>query len=97
MYDLKAQYLLEGIEIAVTVQEFVFRLQTEGGNQTINRLPNCIAPFLQVAIIQGGSDGKSLTTGLKNLKVQKLTLRACEGILIPDALQHFTKDEIRQP
>jgi hypothetical protein len=45
----------------------------------------------------GGSDGKSVTTGSKNLKVQELTLRAREGILVPDALQHFTKDEIRQP
>jgi hypothetical protein len=95
MYDLKAQYLLEGIEIAITVQEFVFRLQTESGNQTINRLPNRIAPFSQVAIIVGGSDGKSVTTGSKNLKVQELTLRVREGILVPDALQHFTKDEIR--
>jgi autotransporter translocation and assembly factor TamB len=95
MYDLKAQYLLEGIEIAIAVQEFVFRLQTESGNQTINRLPNRIAPFSQVAIIVSGSDGKSVTTGSKNLKVQELTLRAREGILVPDALQHFTKDEIR--
>ena len=95
MYDLKAQYLLEGIEIAIAVQEFVFRLQTESGNQTINRLPNRITPFSQVAIIMGGSDGKSLTTSLKNLKVQELILRAREGILVPDALQHFTKDEIR--
>lgn len=95
MYDLKAQYLLEGIEIAITVQEFVFRLQTESGNQTINGLPNRIAPFSQVAKIVGCSDGKSVTTGSKNLKVQELTLRAREGILVPDALQHFTKDEIR--
>jgi len=95
MYDLKAQYPLEGIEIAITVQEFVSRLQTEGGNQTINRLPNRIAPISQVTIIVGGSDGKSVTTGSKNLKVQELTLRAREGTLVPDALQHFTKNEIR--
>ena len=97
MYDLKAQYLLEGIEIAIAVQEFVFRLQTESGNQTIDGLANGVAAVAQVPVVVGGGNGQGAAAGLKNVELHEVSLDLGERVLVLNTLQYFAKNEIREP
>ena len=57
MDDRQAQEFLEGIEIAVAMQECVPLLDAERRDQDINRLSHCPASAAQRPIVLGGLDG----------------------------------------
>jgi|SRR5579862_6514928 len=54
---LQPQRLLEDIEIAVSVQQFMARFQAESGDQTIDRLANRVTARSQDLAVLGGYNG----------------------------------------
>src|SRR5258706_2879907 len=96
MHDLQPQHLLESIEIVITMQQFVFGLQTESSNQAIDGLTDGITLLTQVSVVLGGCDGESGSASLEDLEPQEFGLDLREHVLIPNTLQYLTKDQICQ-
>jgi|HubBroStandDraft_5_1064220.scaffolds.fasta_scaffold175806_1 hypothetical protein len=96
MDNLQTEPSLKRIEIVVAVQKLVLGLQTESGNQAIDSLADRIAARTQVPIILGGDDGQATASGLKNLELQEVGLGSRKRALVPNALEYFAKDEVRQ-
>src|ERR1039458_703284 len=97
MHDLQPKHFLEGIEIVVSVQQFVPGLQTESGNQAIDGLANGVTALPQVAVVRRSGDGQAATAGLKNLELQELGPDTRERVLVSNTLQYLAEDEICQP
>src|SRR5580658_2122430 len=97
MHHPQPQHLLKAIKIPIPVQQFVDSPQTKSGNQTINRLVNGVAALPQIPIVLRGGNGQFVPACLKNLEVQQVSSNPRESPLLPNPLQHLTKDQISQP
>jgi hypothetical protein len=97
MHDLQPKHFLKGIEIVVSVQQFVPGFQTKSGNQTIDSLSDGVPALAQVSVVLGGGNGQGTTADLKNLEPKEFGLDSRELVLVPNPLQYLAKNEICQP
>ena len=51
MYDPEAEHFFKAIEIAVSVQQLVFTLQTKSSDQTVDGFPNRMTIGAKEAIV----------------------------------------------
>jgi hypothetical protein len=96
LHHPQSEHALKTIEIVVAVQQFVFGLETERGDETIDGFADGVAVLAQSAIILGGGDGQLPATRLKDLEFEQVGLDLREGAFATNALQNFAKDKIGQ-
>jgi hypothetical protein len=97
MHDPQPQDLLEAIEIMISMQQFVLVPQAKSGDETIDGLANRVTALAQLSIILSGGHGETATVSFKNLELQQISSYPHERAFRPNTLQHFAKDEVRQP
>jgi len=97
MHHLQPELFLKRIEIAVAVQQPMAGLQTKGGNQAIDGLADRITASPQFSIVMGGGDCQIGASGLKHLELQEFGVDSGKGVMVPNSLQYFAKDEVGQP
>jgi hypothetical protein len=66
MNDDETEMLLEGIKITIAMQQGMSTSQTEGCNEAIDRLSNCMSMLPESAIILGGGYRQILSYRRKN-------------------------------
>src|SRR5258706_16313080 len=89
MHDLQPQHLLESIEIVITLQQFVFGLQTAKSNQAIDGLKHGITLLTKASVVVGGCDREDGSPGFEDRETQEVDLDFREHDLIPNALQYL--------
>ncbi len=72
MYDLKAQILLERLEVTIAVEQGMALDQTEGGNQAIDRLSDRTPVRPQQTVVPCRRQSQLLASGDEDLEVQEL-------------------------
>jgi len=70
VYHPQPQYLLEAVEVAIPVQQFVPAQQTKSGDQAVDRLMHGVASA-KVAVILRGGNGQFAAARLKNMELHQ--------------------------
>jgi hypothetical protein len=91
MNHAQAQGSFEGIKIAITVEQRVPILQTEGRDPAINRLAHDVSLTSEIAVIPGRCPGHLDSACIENFKSSRSTFFASLSLLIPRSTsQRFT-------
>ena len=88
--------LLEGIEVAVTVQQGVAVQQAEACDETVDGFADGITANPEMTVVLRGSDCEFLTPGVEDSESGEFAPHAPEVGLLPDALQHLAENEVGQ-
>src|SRR3990172_9949514 len=96
MDDREAERPLEGVEIAIVVEQGVPAVQTEGSDQTVDRAAYDDPLRAEPSVVPGCSDGEGDPAGREDLESQQLPLDGPEALGARHALEHLAEDEVRQ-
>jgi hypothetical protein len=94
MQDIESQALLEGVEVAVSMEQAVTLLNAKSCNGTVCSLSHGDSLRSQKSVIGRGCDGHFLAARIEDLVAPHLAKDACKVPLVPEALQELTKNEI---
>jgi hypothetical protein len=94
MQDIESQALLEGVEVAVSMEQAVAMLHAKSCNGTVCRLSHGDALGSQKTVIGRGCDGHFFTARIEDLEAPHLAKNGCKVPLVPEALQELTKNKV---
>ena len=97
MHHAKPQVLLERVEIAIVMEEFVALLNTESGNQAIYGAPNGDTKPTQGPIIPGRLDSELIASNFKDCKLAQCLQRSCKPGIVTNSLQDFRQNQAGDP
>ena len=82
----KTKRLFKRIEIAIAMQKFVARFETEAGDEAINRSADRISLVTQFSIVESRCDSQILAACLEEMKSKQLVANFDEHIGIANTL-----------
>jgi hypothetical protein len=97
MHDHESKELLEGLEIAVAVQEHVTFAKAERGDEAVNRLANGSPAGAKVAIVARRSGGELDSAGLEDLEFAEVAQHSGGLVLRREPLEDLAEHEIEKP
>ena len=97
MNDLQSEGLLEGVEIAIAVEQRMRVLETERRNEAIDGLSNSPASGTQFAVVSSGRLRKLNAAGVEDLEAAHGAKDLRGGSIVRDSLEHLAYRQVEQP
>ncbi len=97
MNDLQSEDVLEGVEIAIAVEQRMRVLETERRDEAIDCLPDGPPASAQAAIVSRSRLRESDAAGVEDLETAKCAKDSSGGGIGRDALEHLAHRQVEQP
>src|SRR5688572_10667139 len=96
MHHLQVEQFLEGVEVAVFVEQGVILLDAERGDEAVDGLSNRSASRAEVAVVAGGGNGKLDPAGLEDLEAPQVTHHTHRLSVCREPLEDFAGHQVEE-